>query len=335
MPTEDQQKDADQNLSSDLETPETRALGVVGNFFVRIFRWYKPSLLPHFALALALLFVLVLNYNNYIAKAASNELVSLDVSTENNILSSVNAYSCDLLSVDTNLDFNLAAVNTSDGFIQTSVPIETQITARVEPLPDNSQGTVNYVIRSGDTLSKLATAFGVNQATLKYTNNLTNVNTIKPGATLKVPKRGFAVSTDLIAKQEAQNTASSQSKRTAIAKQSLAALAASHQKKPAYNGYPYGWCTYYVASKRQVPSNWGNAGQWLKSAQSAGWSTGSIPVPGAIMVTNESFWGHVTYVERVDGDQVVVSEMNGTAGFGLIDLRAYSKSSSLIKGFIY
>jgi surface antigen len=53
------------------------------------------------------------------------------------------------------------------------------------------------------------------------------------------------------------------------------------------------------------------------------------------MVTRESFYGHVTYVEKVDGNKIIVSEMNGTAGFGQIDLRQYTAGERIIKGFIY
>lgn len=72
------------------------------------------------------------------------------------------------------------------------------------------------------------------------------------------------------------------------------------------NGYAYGYCTYYVATRKSIPQNWGNAESWLGAAQAAGYQTGSVPKPGAIAWT----YGHVAYVEKVSGGKVLISEMN-------------------------
>lgn len=98
--------------------------------------------------------------------------------------------------------------------------------------------------------------------------------------------------------------------------------------------FPYGYCTWYVASKRFVP--WGgNAGTWLYNAKASGYKTGRTPAVGAIMVTTENrFYGHVAIVEKVSGDTITVSEMNYT-GWARTDRRTLSASSRFIKGFIY
>src|SRR5262249_42008621 len=58
------------------------------------------------------------------------------------------------------------------------------------------------------------------------------------------------------------------------------------------NHMAYGYCTYYIASKRYIP--WfGNAGTWFASAQAFGWPTGYMPRPGAIEVAALSWAGHV------------------------------------------
>ncbi len=74
--------------------------------------------------------------------------------------------------------------------------------------------------------------------------------------------------------------------------------------------YAYGQCTYYVAFRRPVPANWGNARDWLLRSQAAGYLTGNIPVVGAIAQTTAGRYGHVAFVEAVDGDQVHIAEMN-------------------------
>jgi surface antigen len=78
------------------------------------------------------------------------------------------------------------------------------------------------------------------------------------------------------------------------------------------NNYTRGQCTWYVAGRRQVPSNWGNAVAWFSHAKSAGWSTGITPAVAAIAWTPTGAYGHVALVEQVssDGSRVQVSEMN-------------------------
>lgn len=103
----------------------------------------------------------------------------------------------------------------------------------------------------------------------------------------------------------------------------------------AGNSYAYGYCTWWAKSQRpDLPNQLGNGGAWLRSAQSLGLATGRAPKPGAIVVTSESSLGHVGYVESVEGDQMVVSDMN-MIGRGKISKRRMSASAAVIKGFIY
>src|SRR6202521_1148806 len=86
------------------------------------------------------------------------------------------------------------------------------------------------------------------------------------------------------------------------------------------SGFPVGWCTWYVATKRNV--TWrGDGGFWYQNASAAGYPVGPKPKVGAIMVTWESYLGHVAYVEAVNKDgSWTVSEMNFVA-FGVISER--------------
>lgn len=102
----------------------------------------------------------------------------------------------------------------------------------------------------------------------------------------------------------------------------------------AGNGFPWGYCTWYVASKRGDVTWRGNAGTWLRNARAQGRPTGRVPAKGAILVTNESWWGHVAIVESVQGDKVTISEMN-YAGYGKVSSRTISNKSGVIKGYIY
>jgi N-acetylmuramoyl-L-alanine amidase len=100
------------------------------------------------------------------------------------------------------------------------------------------------------------------------------------------------------------------------------------------NRFAYGYCTWYVASRRPVP--WlGDAWQWYGQAQAYGWATGQSPRAGAIMVTWESGWGHVAIVERVNPDgSWLVSEMN-FVGWGIVSQRTIWPGTVPLIGFIY
>ncbi|HEY7202004.1 MAG TPA: CHAP domain-containing protein [Candidatus Dormibacteraeota bacterium] len=102
----------------------------------------------------------------------------------------------------------------------------------------------------------------------------------------------------------------------------------------AGNRFSYGYCTWYVFNRRQVP--WlGDAWQWFGNAQAAGYATGQTPRVGAILVTWESSWGHVAYVEAVNADgSYTVSEMNFVR-WNVIDQRTIKPGGVPLIGFIY
>jgi len=100
--------------------------------------------------------------------------------------------------------------------------------------------------------------------------------------------------------------------------------------------FPVGWCTWYVATKRNVTWS-GNAGWWYANAAAQGYAVGPTPKVGAIMVTWESLAGHVAYVESVNADgSWTVSEMNALA-FDVIDVRTIKPGQlgTELEGFIY
>jgi surface antigen len=78
------------------------------------------------------------------------------------------------------------------------------------------------------------------------------------------------------------------------------------------NTYTRGQCTWYVAGRRQIPSNWGHARSWYYRASAQGWKVGSTPAVAAIAWTSAGTYGHVALVEQIspDGKQVYISEMN-------------------------
>lgn len=103
----------------------------------------------------------------------------------------------------------------------------------------------------------------------------------------------------------------------------------------AGNTYPYGYCTWWAKNKRpDLPNRLGNAGRWLANAARAGLPTGSTARAGAIVVTSEGRIGHVGYVEAVEDDEIIVSDMN-VIGWGKLSKRRMKAASAVIKGYIY
>lgn len=123
--------------------------------------------------------------------------------------------------------------------------------------------------------------------------------------------------------------------RAVIARDQIRNNTADTNASRQFNGYLYGFCTWYVANIRtDIPNSWGNAKNWFKNAQRDNFETGQEPKVGAIMVTSESWAGHVAYVESVNNDSIAVSEMN-KIGWNRQSSRVIPKNSSIIIGYIY
>lgn len=100
------------------------------------------------------------------------------------------------------------------------------------------------------------------------------------------------------------------------------------------NRFVYGYCTWYVANKRYIPFL-GNAIDWWPNARAYGFAEGGAPRVGAVMVTRESGYGHVAYVEAVHADgSWTVSEMN-FVGWNVVSSRTIRPGQTSVVGFIY
>ena len=64
----------------------------------------------------------------------------------------------------------------------------------------------------------------------------------------------------------------------------------------------------------------------MMNAKAEGYLTGTIPAAGAIAWTPAGWYGHVAYVERVEGDRVLISEMN-FAGWNRVSQRWVAPSA--------
>lgn len=86
--------------------------------------------------------------------------------------------------------------------------------------------------------------------------------------------------------------------------------------KPAPAGwYEPGWCTYGAWKLAHWVGQWGDAKTWDNMAQAEGLTVDGNPEIGAVFVDNSGYYGHVGVVIGIDGDSVVIKEMN-YVGFG-------------------
>jgi surface antigen/peptidoglycan hydrolase CwlO-like protein len=108
-------------------------------------------------------------------------------------------------------------------------------------------------------------------------------------------------------------------------------------------GYGCRQCVSYTAWRvgdytGRFPYYWGNANQWPGSARAAGYTTGTTPRVNSVGVISAGAYGHVVWIEAVNGDGTVdVSQYNyynaGGPGWG-----NYSKmrvSASTYDTYIY
>ncbi|TAK89493.1 LysM peptidoglycan-binding domain-containing protein [Patescibacteria group bacterium] len=162
---------------------------------------------------------------------------------------------------------------------------------------------LQHQVKDGETAQSLADHYSSNAEQIIAFNNA-EVDGLKPGQVIVVPDGVFPEAAPVA--RAAANTPAA----TPAPAESSAPAKVSLAPGSRNNTYSYGYCTWYVASKRAVPGGWGNARSWYANAQASGIGVGSAPRPGAIAWTGAGYYGHVAYVESVSGNMVTVSEMN-------------------------
>lgn len=222
-----------------------------------------------------------------------------------------------------------------------------------------------YTTVGGDTVSSIATKFGVTSDSIRWSNGL-NSDSVNAGVQLTIPpvngivykvKAGdtpdslaakFRANRDkIVAYNDAEITGLTPGEQIIIPDAVQVAPAAASTVSRAsfgvggfpwgsgpiygYNGYDYGYCTWYVATQIAVPSNWGNASSWAYYASLSGWHVSSTPTVGAIAQTPYAAGGlgHVAIVDAVsaDGTQIQYRDMNGIAGWGRVGYSGWVPAS--------
>jgi len=228
-----------------------------------------------------------------------------------------------------------------------------------------TRGTITYTVQPGDTLGSIAAQFNITSDTIRWANNLGASDNLAPNQSLVIlPISGvrytvqagdnaqsiashFQSNADqIVAFNNAETTGlqpgqvivvpdgvipgatSSPAATVAVpAGTPVATTAPVHAQVGGPNGYSFGYCTWYVATRRAVPGWWGNAANWYGNAQISGYAVGATPRVGAIAWSGLGYAGHVAYVESVSGGMVTVSEMNWNGNWDRVTSRTVPASS--------
>lgn len=225
-----------------------------------------------------------------------------------------------------------------------------------------------YVVQSGDTIESIAAKFSVTSNSIKWSNNIAS-NSVSPGVKLLIPPVGYSgivytVKSGDTLQSLATKYKASLSELTAANDAEISGIHVGEQiiipngQQPVatysyssgygfawggaaiygYNGYDYGYCTWWVAQRRAqvgepLPSNLGNASSWPYIARLAGLAEGHTPRLHAAAVTSLAGEGHVAFVEAVNPDgSIVLSEMN-VYGWDVKDTRTVPPAEAA--GYIY
>jgi len=223
-----------------------------------------------------------------------------------------------------------------------------------------------YTTKTGDTIASIAAKFNITSDSVRWSNNITS-SSIAPNRKLYIPpingivylvksgdtpeklaKEYNANKDSIITFNDAEVSGLPVGKRIVIpdgtkaspmyaATNSYRGFAFGSAAIYGYNGYDYGWCTWYVASKISIPANWGNANTWDNYAAKSGWIVSTTPRAGAIAQTDRGGLGHVGIVEAVseDGTMIKYSDMNGLAGWGRVGYSDWVPTLSKFQKFIY
>lgn len=248
----------------------------------------------------------------------------------------------------------------SDSLLLAVVPNDSTTLAKpqiVATAAKSKQDIIHYTAKAGDTISALSTKYNVTPSSIRWSNNIYG-DALTAGTQLVIPPINGIVYTVKAGDTPASLAARYQSDQNLIIDYNDAEISGltpgeqilipNGQVAPAAaafsafiatyggNGYDYGFCTWYVANRIAVPTNWGNANTWDNYARLSGWSVSTTPVQGAIAQTDAGFEGHVAVVEDVspDGSQIKYSDMNGLAGWGRIGYSDWV-SASKFQHYIY
>jgi surface antigen len=188
---------------------------------------------------------------------------------------------------------------------------------------DEKPAPVMVTINEGDTLSSIADAHNSTYVRIFNANDfISNPDVINAGQQVRIPTADEQLPDRLSSLAAVASYAPAA--QPTVGKYYSTVPSRGYYVDSSGNTYYNGYCTWYAKNRRpDLPNMLGNGGQWTANAAARGYATGSAPRAGAIAESP----GHVAYVESVNPNgTMVISEMNGPAGFGKVDSRTVPSS---------
>ena len=197
---------------------------------------------------------------------------------------------------------------------------------------------VVYTVKDGDTAQSLADKYKTSAERVVLYNDIDDGSKLTAGARIVLPggelpeteRPGYVAPRG---RSSYGNSGYGSSTTTSASRSWLTASVG--------NRYAAGNCTWYAYERRlqlgrPIGSFWGHARAWNTSARAAGFLVNNTPAPGAII---QNTWGgygygHVGIVERVDGQNIYVSDMN-YAGYNVISSRTIPLAEASRYSFIH
>ena len=219
-----------------------------------------------------------------------------------------------------NVDTIAAKYNISADNIRWSNNLKTVEVAAGTVLSIPSANGIVYTVKSGDTAESIAEKYGSTAEEIIALNDL-EVSGLSEGAKIVV-KGGSLPETE---RPEYVPPAPVVQRRT----YTYTYLGSTSERQNIqvvgyfYGlGGPYGagQCTQWAwYNRKDLPSNLGNANAWAARAAAMGYVVNRTPAAGAVFQTSSGWYGHVGYVESVNGDgSIVVTEMNYGVNYRVI-----------------
>lgn len=179
-------------------------------------------------------------------------------------------------------------------------------------------------VKKDETLQTLATKYQSSVDGIVASNNLEENETVAEGMMVLIPD-------GVMPENEKPDY------KAPVAKRSGRSTYSYYAQYSSGNKYAYGWCTWYAWSRRRdLPGNMGNANMWARNAARAGYSVNKSPRAGDVFQTGAGWYGHVGYVESVNGDgSITISDMNGRGGWGRVWTGTISASEWRSYNFIH
>ena len=277
--------------------------------------------------------VLTTTYN------ADNQAVSVKVETPSSETSDTPVVA------ESNLTTNEVTVNGQSVVASDlSAPVETvSLTATQAPAKEESTQVVSEVTEAIASASDTPAYADTEQPVADAIDHVTSSaeETLAEEEAPATETSAQAETTEVAAYQEAATSkAASEAPESSEAPEQPAATSEAAPAASTPNTYPVGQCTW--GAKSLAPwagNNWGNAKDWIASAQAAGHSVGTTPVAGAIAVwpKDGGGYGHVAYVTSASGvNSIQVMESNYAGNMLIGNYRGtFDPTSSAHGGSVY